>query len=394
MTALRVPGVAEPRILFVVNNAAFFVSHRLAIAQEALDLGYKVELCVGHPGSATLERHAMEMLAHSGIRCWRVPFTATGMNPLIELMGMLQLILRMVLFRPALVHCVSPKGLYYGGIAARIARVPAIVLAVSGMGYASTPGPGSLSRRLAGWITRALATAAYGHPRKRVIVQNQDDEAQLVNAGLAKPSEVRLIPGSGVALDDYIHLPIERRDRIILLPARMLVDKGVLEFVDAARLLRHERPDWRFVLAGTADYASPSAIAPSAIESWVSDGVVEWLGHVDDMPSVLGRTSIVCLPSYREGMPKVLLEAAAAGCAVVTTDATGCREAIIAGVTGDLVPLRDVDALSKALLRLMDDERLRARYGRAGRQLAIERFGLDTVVRSTLCIYEEMAGHG
>ena len=135
-------------------------------------------------------------------------------------------------------------------------------------------------------------------------------------------------------------------------------------------------------------------IAPSAIESWVSDGVVEWLGHVDDMPSVLGRTSIVCLPSYREGMPKVLLEAAAAGCAVVTTDATGCREAIIAGVTGDLVPLRDVDALSKALLRLMDDERLRARYGRAGRQLAIERFGLDTVVRSTLCIYEEMAGHG
>jgi glycosyltransferase involved in cell wall biosynthesis len=170
----------------------------------------------------------------------------------------------------------------------------------------------------------------------------------------------------------------------------MLLDKGVLEFVEAARVLKASAPEWKFVLAGTADYYNPSSIASTQIQAWQSEGIVEWLGHVDDITPLFHQASIVCLPSYREGMPKALLEAAAAGCAVVTTDTTGCREAIIPGVTGNLVPVRDSVALATSLLTLMRDRAQRERYGYAGRKLAIERYGIEAVVEKTLEIYQSL----
>lgn len=391
--ARRARSVAPARSLaFVVNNAAFFVSHRLPIAQSAMSQGWMVHLLTGHAGSPTMESRALKRLVDAGVPHHRLMFRSGGVNPVLELFGLLQMVWLLRRNRPTLVHCASPKGLFYGGIASRLASVPCLVLAVSGMGYAFTSGAVG-NRRFVRWLSRLLARLAYGHKNKCVIVQNQDDARLLIESKLVKPEELLLIPGSGVALEHYIYAPIEAKELMVVLPARMLFDKGVVEFAQAATLLRSRGCRWQFVLAGTADFENPSAVPTPTIEGWVNEGVLAWWGHVDDMPAVYARASIVCLPSYREGMPKALLEAAAAGCAVVTTDAIGCRDAIVPGVTGDLVPVRDSRALADALQALMDDSPRRLRYGQAGRTLAIERYSVDAVVGRTFAAYQELMEH-
>jgi glycosyltransferase involved in cell wall biosynthesis len=392
-TVLDPTAGAGERVLFVVNNASFFESHRMSVAECARHLGYAVGLCTGHEASPTLAEHALPRLAAAGFAPKRVSFRSARINPLLELIGFIQLVLYVRRFKPTLMHCASPKGVLYGGLAARLAGVPALVLAVSGMGYAYTGGPASPSRRWARAAYERLSQWAYAHPNKRVIVQNEDDAAAVTARGLAWSSEVRLIAGSGVVLDDFIHLPLHGREPLIVLPARMLRDKGVVEFVQAAKLLRSKAPQWRFVLAGTADYDNPSAVPRSMIEQWQVEGDINWMGHISDpkaMVALYARAAIVCLPSYREGMPRVLLEAAAAGCAVVTTDAIGCRDAIENGVTGDLVAVGDASALASALLALIQDPDRRVRYGQAGRARAQELFGIAAVHANTMSIYREL----
>lgn len=377
------------RIAYVVNNAAFFVSHRLPIARRALEAGHEVMLLTGQAGSALLEPAARETVQALGIPHRVAAFRSSGMNPVGELLGLIQLTIHMRRFRPQLVHCVSPKGILYGGLAARWTGAPALVLAVSGMGTLFT-GP---ARGLRGWIGQAYAATAkfvYGHRNKRVIVQNRDDCRDLQSQGLASADELVLIPGSGVELDRFTDTGEEERRDIVALPARLLRDKGVLEFVEAAKRLRDSGCAWRFVLVGTADYRNPTSIPAAEVERWVTDGCIEWWGHRSDMEAVFAQAKIVCLPSYREGMPKALLEAAAAGCAVVTTDVVGCREAIEPGVTGDLVPARDAAALVATLHALMGDESRIQRYGKAGRALAVRRFGEEAVVARTLRLYDEL----
>lgn len=378
-------------LAFVVNTAAFFLSHRLPIALEAQRQGYRVALITGQAGSAVMETDAAATLAAHGIAHTQLGFTSAGTNPLRELPSLIAMVKALRRIKPDILHCTTPKGIMYGGLAARLAGVPNLVLAQSGMGYAFTStGSLSLSRRLIRLVISRMATIAYGHPRVRVIVQNLEDRAALISAGLAKESQITLIPGSGVDLSRYVEAPIETRQREILFPARMLIDKGVIECIKAARSLKTLAPDWTFVMAGTADHANPSCIAPTRMKAWHDEAIVKWLGYVADMPPLFARAAIVCLPSYREGMPKALLEAAAAGCAVVTTDTTGCREAIVDGVTGDLVPVQDSEALCRVLLALINDPERRARYAAAGRQRAIERFGIDAVVGTTLGIYKSL----
>lgn len=387
-------NVSEPRVLYVINNAAFFVSHRLVLALEARRRGFKVSLLSGQAGSETMESSAESVLMEAGIRHIRVPFTSAGVNPLRELLALACMIWHVLRLSPDLIHCASPKGLLYGGLVARLCKTPALVLAVSGMGFLHTDtGKPSLSRRAIAAIYGRLARFAYGHPNVRVIVQNRDDRAQLVAVGLTNDSAICLIPGSGVALQDYAGMHQDQKEQLVLLPARMLYDKGVAEFVDAVRSVKSALPGWRFLLAGAAGYNNPSSISADQLGRWVAEGVVEWAGHVDDMHPLYARAAIVCLPSYREGMPKALLEAAAASCAVITTDTVGCREAILPGESGLLVPVRDVPSLASALRTLCNDSPLRERFGAKGRELAVERFGVDAVLNQTMTIYEELLQH-
>jgi glycosyltransferase involved in cell wall biosynthesis len=377
------------KILFVVNNAAFFCSHRLSLALAARDAGHQVTLATGQAGSVTLESAAIDKLASHDIEHIVTNFRSGSLELAAEARGFLQLIGAMRRLRPDVVHCASPKGILYGGLAARLTRCGGLVISVSGMGslfIGKGGGLRSLIRRLYSGLVRFV----YAHPNRRVIVQNQDDCELILRAGLANADDLVLIPGSGVDLSRYIDLPLDGRDRLVVLPARLLRDKGVVEFVESARALRMAGCNWRFALVGTADYDNPSAINESQIQQWVEEGSVEWWGHKDDISEVFAQAQVACLPSYREGMPKALLEAAAAGCAVVTTDAIGCREAIVPGKTGDLVPVADAAMLSLTLGRLLDDrDRVRA-YGMAGRELAIARFGIDAVTTTVLGLYDAL----
>ncbi len=339
-----------------------------------------------------MEAAALEELKETGIPHTRLSFGTGANNIVAEIWGFFALICHFWRLRPDLVHCASPKALLYGGIAARLCQVPALVLSVSGMGYAYTDdGRKSLSRKILALLYGVAARYAFGHPNKRVIVQNLDDWTALKTAGYAAKDELRLIHGSGVDLHSFAQVDHHQKRPIVLFPARILRDKGALEFYQAARNLRTRVNGWRFLMAGAADYQNPSGVPDEMVKAWHNEGAIEWLGHVDDMTTLFRDASIVCLPSYREGLPKSLIEAAAAGCAVVTTDTIGCREAVVAGETGDLVPVRNAKALAEALLGLITDAPRRIRYGQAGVVLAGSRFDLAMVISQHKQLYQEIS---
>lgn len=384
---------SKGKILYVVNHAAFFVSHRLPIALAARDQGFSIDLITGQAGSPSMEMLATEKLREVRICHKRVSISSSGLNPITELIGLLQLINEVNKIKPDIIHCISPKGIIYGGLAARFARVKNLVLAISGMGFTFTQGNSfSQFRNLISKIYILIFSFILKHPSVRIIVQNDDDRRSVIKMGL-NSNKITLIPGSGVELENLVNLEIDSKAPIVLLPARMLWDKGVGEFIEAAHQLKSLAPQWRFILAGAADYQNPTRVPIGLLEELSVKQIIEWVGHIDNMIPYYSEASIVCLPSYREGMPKCLLEAAAAGCAVVTTDTVGCRESILPDVTGFLVPVRNVEALKNALYLLMDNKDLREKFGRSGRELAINKFGLDLVIKSTLSIYTDLLSH-
>ena len=374
------------KLLFVSNTFSFFLSHRLPIGNEAMRTGYSAAILSGHESNSEKDAIAKSSLVKNGFAVLQAKFTASGVNPISELIGLLSVMRRLSEFKPDVVHTASPKGNLYGGIAARLYRVPKLVVAVSGQGFLFT-GKRSGWKAVLGGIYLRLIRWVYSHPNCTVIVQNRDDWDALLEQGLVCRDQLVLIPGSGVDISAYEAAARSVPDSIVLLPARLLADKGVHEFVDAAQRLRWPGSTWRFVLAGEADGSNPSAITSAQVAQWVDEGIVEWWGHCSDMPNIFAQAAIVCLPSYREGMPKALLEATACGRPVVTTDVIGCREAIIDGETGILVPVRDAEALAQALLRLMNDPALRERMGAAGRERAIREFDIRAVVAKHLAIY-------
>lgn len=373
----------SPKLLFVVNVDWFFLSHRLPIALEAMRQGYQVHIATGltdkqgelqrnglvvHP--LTLDRSSVGLgnAWHTVVQLWQVFRTV----------------------RPDVVHLVTIKPVLLGGLVARLAGVPAVVAAVSGLGFVfMARGSIAAVRR---WLVGVLYCVALGHNNSKVIFQNADDLRSLAKVAHLPAANVAMIRGSGVDLARYTHVPLLGGVPVVLLAARLLADKGVLEFVQAARLLRQRGCNARFVLVGTVDVANPTSFTDADVSAWVHDGVVEWWGHRADMPQVLEAVQLVVLPSYREGLPKVLIEAAACGRAVVTTDVPGCRDAIEPSVTGVLVPVRNAVALADAMEALINDPGRCKVMGAAGRALAEKAFDVRQVVAAHLQIYQELIG--
>jgi glycosyltransferase involved in cell wall biosynthesis len=380
----------KKKLYFIVNQGAFFVSHRLDLALEAKSRGWKVKLLIGQSGSDEMEEPAVEKLKACGIEYKRLTYEPTGINPFYEIWGIIQLVYILMVEKPDIVHTVSPKGMMYGGLASRIARVKRLIIAISGMGYLYTSKGGLIKRlilKIVNWLTELIMS----HPNKSIIVQNKDDFDFFCNKKSVCNSEVILIPGSGVDLTIYNQIQSPGNNSVVF-PARLLKDKGVFEFIEAVRTLKNGGCTWRFILAGSATYDNPSSVGEPQVNSWVDEGLIDWYGHVADMIPVYKECDIVCLPSYREGMPKVLLEAAAAGKATITTDTIGCREAIIPHVTGLLVPAKDSVALAKALDTLIKDKHLRTNLGLNGRKLAYDKFSIENVVKVTFNAYSSLEG--
>ncbi len=367
-----------PILMYVVNVDWFFVSHRLPIALAAQRSGYQVHVATGVTDRrAELERH--------GLVVHPLPLDrgATGLVNAWRLLVSIWRVLRAV--RPDLVHLVTIKPVLFGGLAARLLGIRSMVVAVSGLGHVFVArGAWAALRRafIVGWYRVVFRSADVV-----VIFQNADDRDQL--AGLADLALERtvLIRGSGVDLDHYVPQPMAPGVPVVMLAARLLGDKGVREFVQAGIVLAGQGCAVRFVLVGDLDPANPASLTQAELDTWSGERAVECWGHRSDMPQVLAQARLVVLPSYREGLPKVLLEAAACGRAVVTTDVPGCRDAIEPGVTGVLVPARDATALAHAIRALLADEPRCRAMGAAGRTLAEREFDVRQVVARHLEVY-------
>ena len=369
------------RLLFVVNEASFFLSHRLPLALAARARGYDVHV-------ATRPGEAVARLVEFGLAHHALEMSRSGRNPLAEIRTLVALFTLFRRLNPGIVHLVTIKPVLYGGIAARLAGVPGIVAAVSGLGFVFTST--GVRATLLRTLVRKLYRFALGNSHVLVIFQNKEDRRTMVEAGIVECKRTRLIRGSGVDLEVYRARPEPGGDAVVVMASRLLRDKGVVEFVEAARQVARQWTGVRFQLVGEADPGNPTSVPNEELTRWRSEGNVELTGHRSDMPDVLAAAHVVVLPSYREGLPKVLLEAAACGRAVVTTDVPGCRDAIQPGVTGLLVPPRDASTLANAILALLRDSALRRAMGTAGRALAERDFGLAPVVDAHLHVYHEL----
>lgn len=369
------------KIVYIVNVDWFFISHRLPLALEAIDQGHEVYIFAKDTGR-------MDYLKSLGIKVYPISLERGSLNPFSSLSLLFDLKRKLIKIQPDVVHLVTIKPVLIGGIASILAKVPSIVYAISGLGYIFT------NTRIKAKFLRLgvipLYRLALSAKNKVVIVQNSDDLRILRQYVSIPSSQTVLIPGSGVDLAKFSahNLPLE--NKVVLMACRMLADKGVYEFYRSALLLKDKYPHIRFVLVGGVDPDNPASLSEQELNDWAQSGAVEWWGHQSDMAATLSKATVVVLPSYREGMPKVLLEAQALGRPVVTTDVPGCREAIEEGVTGFLAEVKDENSLATAIEKLISNDSLCEKLSHNARQRAEEKFDIKQVVKTHFEVYESL----
>ena len=370
------------RLLFVVNVDWFFLSHRLPVALAAMRAGYEVHVATGITDRLT-ELQSYGLAVHPlRMRRGRAGIAAEW-GAFFELVQLFRAV------KPDLVHLVTIKPVLYGGIAARLAGTRAVVAAISGLGFVFVDNGvrAQLRRLVVGWLYRL----ALGKAALKVIFQNENDRDCLVQLARLLSSKHEIIRGSGVNMSQYVPTPLPTGVPVIVMACRLIADKGVWEFIEAARLLRQRSVACRLCLVGSIDTDNPASLSNADLARIRAEGIVELWGQRSDMAHVMAQAHIVALPSYYgEGLPKVLIEAAACGRAVVTTDMPGCRDAVLPGQSGMLVPARDSVALANAFQLLIGDPLLCAKMGRAGRTFAQREFDLAGVVARHLGIYKEL----
>lgn len=365
------------KLLFVVTEDYYFVSHRLALGVAALKEGYDVVV-------ATRVKNHGKIISNAGIKLMPIELSRRGGNPLIEIWNLYKLY---QIEEPDIIHHVALKPVIYGSIASLFIRERATINAISGLGWMFTT---------TNWLMRALLPfiqwiIVFLLNQKNVvtILQNSEDSILLERAGLSE-AQIRLIPGAGV--DTKLFYPSEKPPAVpaVMLVSRMLRDKGIGEFIEAAQIISNKGIKARFILVGGTDYVNPSCISETTLLNWHGMWGVEYWGHRDDMEIVWQSADIACLPSYREGMPKALLEAAATGLPIVTTDVPGCQEVIVDGDEGLLVPPKDAISLANALMSLIVQPQKCRIMGAKARKRAEKIFSQDKINNTTLKIYEEL----
>ena len=371
-------------LIFFVSEDWYFCSHRLSLAVAAKNYGYEVSIL-------TRVHNRGEIIQNHGLRLIPINFSRGGKNPFVEGSFIYHLYKIYKSERPDIVHHVAIKPALYGTIAARLAHVPTIVNALGGMGslFISKATKALLLRP---FLLKTFSFLMNGKS-SRLILQNQDDVDLFLHQGKIASSSISLIKGAGVDLKKFNLLPEKKGSPNILLASRMLWDKGVGVFVEAAQILRKNGTNANFFLAGEPDPENPSSISRAQLEKWNSEGYVQWIGRMDNMANFLSSVHIVCLPTYYgEGVPKILIESASCGRAIVTTDWPGCRDIVRDGENGLLVPIKDSQALARAIQKLLDDPELRRRMGKRGRKLVEAEFSEEQVIRETLAVYRELLG--
>jgi glycosyltransferase involved in cell wall biosynthesis len=361
------------KIVLLSSYAYSLINFRGALLAAMAGAGHEVVACA--PEDDPEIRHK---LAAMGVRYERVPMQRTDRNPFGDLLTLFGLTRLLRAERPDIVLAYTQKPIIYGGIAAQIAGRIRYYAMVSGLGYVFTD-DGRRQRRLLKLVVSILYRLGIRRA-KSVFIFNSDDRDEMIRHRILRPDQTAIqVPGSGVDIRRFAAQPVPPGPPTFLMIARLLRDKGLLEFIDAARRVRSRHPETRFQLLGPLD-PNPAGIRREQLEAWQSKGVIEYLGETRDVVPHLARSSVFVLPSYyREGLPRTILEAMASGRAVITTDSTGCREPITPGENGLLVPVRDAGALAEAMMRFVREPELAQRMGRRAREIAEERFDVAKV---------------
>jgi len=368
----------KPLLMYVISDIPFFLSHRLALGLAALEAGYHVVIAApSESDSSQLEAYNFEVA--------KINLNRASKNPWLELRSLWSIYVLLRTKRPDMVHLVTAKPIFYGGIAARILKIPTLA-ALTGMGYAFTHT--TFKTNLLRKCLKILYRTALNSPLNHVVFQNRDDMKIASDNGFVSRATTSLIGGSGTDLSKISPKPLPDGPSVILMPCRMLRDKGVLEFVEAARYLKANGCDAIFRLLGDPDANNPTSLTTGELEQFANEGFIEWLPHTSDMDSALAQCHLVVLPSYREGFPKTLIDAAAAGRASVTTDVPGCRDAIAVGTTGILCKARSTKSLQKSIQELIRDRERLTKMGEAARAHAEQHFDIRQVQCAHLDIYD------
>lgn len=369
------------KLLIVVNVDWFFLSHRLPVALAAQKAGWDVTIVTADTGK-------LKDIGAAGLSAVNLPMSRSGMNIMQELKSCWFLYRLYRHDMPDVVHHVGIKAILWGSLAAKFAKVNGVVNAISGLGGFFAEDNNSILSKVIPNVLR------FSHHRNNLLVifQNQEDRALYVGHHIIKDSQARMIRGSGVDLDDFRYTPEPSDGKIIvILTCRMIREKGVFELVEAAELLRkdYEGKAEFWIVGGLDDH--PGAITKDEIEAVCDGSYIKWLGRREDVKELLQQCHIYAFPSYyKEGIPKSLIEAAAIGRPIVTTQNIGCKEVVEEGVNGYLVPVKDPVSLAEKIKLLIDDKNLRIRMGKASREIAEKNFSLDEVVEKHLAIYQEL----
>lgn len=377
--ALGREPLMAPLLLYVTNSTPYFFSHRIALAREASRRGFRLALAGGD-----VEQHRPALEAE-GILPLSLPGGARGIDPLGDLRAGLEISRHIRRLNVQVVHASGLKTMFLCALSRLGGSLPRVVCIVTGLG--STYITDTLKTRLMRWGIEAIMRPLLRRRLTTVIFQNADDRAYFLDRGVARSENSLIIKGSGVDTKVFNNTTEPSDDPLVVFPARLLKSKGVREFAEAGKILAREGVTARFALVGDLDPANPDALTPEELSNLVASGLVEAWGFRSDMAEVLASCHVVCLPSYREGVPKALIEAASAGRPIVTTDVPGCREVVTDGVNGFIVPARNANALAEALKRLIQSPELRASMGTASRKLAEVEFDEALVIRRTADLY-------
>lgn len=367
------------KLLYVVNIDWFFISHRLPIALAAIENGYDVHLACG----VTNRKSQLEAL---GIIVHPLSMSRSGTSILNELKVITEINSVVKKVAPDVVHLITIKGAIYGGLVTRFKKIKVRVASISGLGFVFIDE--GIKARVIRFLVIKLYRLALNSSNTKVIFQNEDDKSIFFNNKIIKHNQSLIVRGSGVDLEKYKYLPEPSSEKVIMFLARLLKDKGLIEFCDAATELKKSGFTGKFVLVGDIDLENPNSITQSELNSYVSSGALEHWGFSSNVSETISKSHIMVLPSYREGLPKSLIEAAACGRVVITTDVPGCRDAITPNVTGILIPIKSSAAIVSAVLDLCDKEEKRKTMGKCGRELAETHFDISDVITTHLNLYK------
>lgn len=374
--------MTKMRILFLVTEDWYFWTHRRAIAQAAKDAGFEVIV------ATHINKHG-NLIEEAGFRCVPIQLRRYTRDPFQELYAIADLVSLYRREQPLIVHHVAIQPIIYGTWAAMLTGVPAIVNALAGLGYifVSRGKRAIFFKLLLGLALRTVFSTG----RCRVIFQNPEDQAALIANRIVASYKTVLIRGAGVDLNEFSVRPEPKDTPIVMLAGRLLWNKGVGVLAEASKLLKKCGIRCRVVFVGEPDRGNPQAVDEATLKKWQQDGLVEWWGVRQDMPEVLEQSHLVVLPTtYGEGVPKILIEAAAVGRAIIATDVPGCREIVRNGENGLLIPPNDLDVLTSAIADLITDPDRRARMGRRGREIVEAEFSQEKVIAQTLSVYKEL----